>query len=49
MQTSLLSNQIKSGLLMLLYAKISQLSRYSVKTAEVGKISNLLATDLGAI
>ena len=34
---------------MLLYAKITSLTSFSLKSSDIGKISNLLAIDLGAI
>ena len=41
----ILSARIKSGLLMLLYGKISSLTSYTMKTAQLGKITNLLSSD----
>ena len=45
----ILASRIKSGLAMLLYGKISYLSSYMIKSTEIGKITNLLASDLGII
>lgn len=45
----ILASRIKSGLAILLYGKISYLSSYMIKSTEIGKITNLLASDLGVI
>jgi len=34
---------------MLLYAKISKMTNYVIKNSEIGKITNLLASDFGVI
>jgi len=34
---------------MLLYAKLSKMTTYVIKSSELGKITNLLASDLGVI
>ena len=34
---------------MLLYTKISQLTTFSLQSSDLGKITNLLATDMGVI
>ena len=41
----ILSARIKSGLLMLLYGKVSALTSYMMKSAQLGKITNLLSSD----
>jgi hypothetical protein len=45
----ILASRIKSALAMLLYAKISSLTSYVIKSSQLGKITNLLASDLGVI
>jgi len=45
----LLASRIKAALAMLLYAKISNTTNYVIKTSELGKITNLLASDFGVI
>jgi hypothetical protein len=47
--TYILASKIKAGLAMLLYAKISQMTNYVIKSSELGKITNLLASDFGVI
>ena len=47
--TYILASQIKAALAMLLYAKISKMTSYVMKSTELGKVTNLLATDLGVI
>jgi hypothetical protein len=49
MQSSLLASRMKSGLTMLLYAKISNLSSYTIRSSQLGKLTNLLASDMGTI
>jgi hypothetical protein len=49
MKAYIFSARIKSALGMLLYAKVSSLSTSIVKNSEVGKITNLIASDLGAL
>jgi len=44
-----LSSRIKAALAMLLYAKITKLTLYVMKSSEIGKITNLLSSDLGVI
>lgn len=45
----LLGNNIRSGLAMLLYSKISSLTSYTMKTQNLGKITNLLSNDLSVL
>ena len=45
----LLASRIKAALAMLLYAKISKMTNYVIKSSELGKITNLLASDFGVI
>jgi len=45
----MLSSKIKAALATLLYAKISKMTNYVIKTSELGKITNLLASDFGVI
>jgi len=45
----ILGSKIKAALAMLLYAKISKLTNYVIKNSELGKITNLLASDFGVI
>ena len=47
--TYILASQMKSSLAMLLYAKISKMTTYDLKSTKIGKVTNLLATDLGVI
>lgn len=47
--TYTLATHIKAGMAMLLYAKISKATSYVMKSSELGKITNLLSTDLGVI
>ena len=42
-------SKLKAGLSMLLFQKISQMSAFSLQTSDLGKITNLLATDLGVM
>lgn len=44
-----LASRIKSAFAMLLYGKISSLTSYVIKSSQLGKITNLLASDLGVI
>jgi len=48
-ESSILASRIKAALAMLLYAKISKMTNYVIKNSELGKITNLLASDLGVI
>jgi len=48
-ESSILASRIKAALAMLLYAKISKMTNYVIKTSELGKITNLLASDFGVI
>jgi len=41
--------RIKAALIILLYGKISKLTAYIIKSSELGKITNLLSSDLGVI
>jgi ABC-type transport system involved in cytochrome bd biosynthesis fused ATPase/permease subunit len=45
----ILASRIKSSLAMILYGKISSLTAYVIKSSQLGKITNLLASDLGVI
>lgn len=45
----ILASKIKSSLAMLLYAQVSSLTSYMIKSSQLGKITNLLASDLGVI
>lgn len=47
--TYTMATNIKAGLAMLLYAKISKVTSYVIKSSELGKITNLLSNDLGVI
>lgn len=49
LKSAMVMTQIKSALAMMLYAKISNLTSYMLKSSQMGKITNLLANDLGAI
>ena len=40
-------SRLKAGFMMLLYTKISKMTSFSIKSAEIGKITNLIANDLG--
>lgn len=42
----LLFYKMKAGLAMLLYAKLSTMTAYSIKASQTGKITNLLSSDL---
>ena len=44
-----MASKIKAALAMLLYAKISKMTNYVIKISELGKITNLLASDFGVI
>ena len=46
---TLLASKIKSGILTLIYAKISSLSSYVIKSSQLGKLINLLASDMSVI
>jgi len=48
-EASILAAKIKASLAMLLYAKISKMTNYAIKSSELGKIINLLASDFGVI
>ncbi|EAR99878.2 ABC transporter family protein (macronuclear) [Tetrahymena thermophila SB210] len=48
-QTQRTSVQVRLGLINLLYDKISSLSTYSIKQANIGKIINMVSSDFGAI
>ena len=43
------SVQIKTGLAMLLYSKVSKMTSYCLKAADIGKITNLVSNDLSVI
>jgi ABC-type bacteriocin/lantibiotic exporter with double-glycine peptidase domain len=49
LNTYLLSEQIKSGYAMLIYAKLSKLTSYVLNEKLFGKVSNLIANDLAVI
>lgn len=49
LNTQIVLCKMKAGLAMLLYAKLSTLTSYSIKTSHTGRISNLLSNDLAAI
>jgi len=42
-----MATRIKAALIILLYGKISKLTAYVIKSSELGKITNLLSSDLG--
>jgi ABC-type transport system involved in cytochrome bd biosynthesis fused ATPase/permease subunit len=44
-----LGRRIKAALAMLLYSKITKLTLYVMKSSEIGKITNLISSDLGVI
>lgn len=46
---NILSVKIKSLLAMILYSKVSSLTSYTVRATQIGKITNLLSNDLGAL
>ncbi|KAL4478039.1 hypothetical protein ABPG72_013478 [Tetrahymena utriculariae] len=48
-KTQRTSVQVRLGLINLLYDKISNLSTYSIKQANIGKIINMVSSDFGAI
>jgi ABC-type multidrug transport system fused ATPase/permease subunit len=48
-RSHMLATRIKGSLSMLLYAKTSSLTSYVIKSSQLGKITNLLASDLGVI
>ncbi|KAL4432931.1 hypothetical protein ABPG74_014445 [Tetrahymena malaccensis] len=48
-KTQRTSVQVRLGLINLLYDKISSLSTYSIKQANIGKIINMVSSDFGAI
>jgi ATP-binding cassette subfamily C (CFTR/MRP) protein 4 len=48
-QSPILGNRIRSGMILILFAKISKLSQYIVKSSELGKITNLLSNDFNTI
>lgn len=49
LESYLLATRIKSALTMMLYGKMSSLTSYIIKSSQMGKITNLLASDLGVI
>ena len=49
LKSYVLASKIKSVLAMLLYGKVSSLTSYVIKSSQLGKITNLLASDLGVI
>jgi ATP-binding cassette subfamily C (CFTR/MRP) protein 4 len=49
LKSYILASRIKSSLAMLLYARISSLTSYVIKNSQLGKITNLLASDFGII
>lgn len=48
-KTNILAARIKSSLATLLYAKVSSLTSFTIKNSELGKITNLIASDLGVM
>ena len=47
--TYFLTSKLKAALAMLLYAKISSLNSYVMRSSDAGKLTNLLANDLGVL
>lgn len=45
----IISCRIRAGLILLMYAKVSRLTSFSAKSAELGKIINLLSSDFNSI
>jgi ABC-type multidrug transport system fused ATPase/permease subunit len=45
----ILASKIKASMALLLYAKVSKMTSYVIKSTEIGKITNLIATDLGVV
>jgi ATP-binding cassette, subfamily C (CFTR/MRP), member 4 len=45
--TNVLGARLKSGLSMLLYAKVARMTSFSLKSAQMGKVTNLISNDLG--
>lgn len=45
----IISCRIRAGLILLMYAKISRLTSFAIKSAEIGKIINLLSNDFNSI
>lgn len=45
----IISWRIRSGLILLMYAKVSRLSAFNSKSSELGKIINLLSSDFNSI
>jgi len=48
-ETYILASRIKAALTILMYSKISKMTNYVIKSSELGKITNLLASDFGVI
>ena len=48
-ESPILGGRIRSGLILILFAKISNLSQYIVKQSNLGKITNLLSSDFNII
>jgi hypothetical protein len=45
----ILASRVKSALSMLLYSKVSSLTSYVIKNSKLGKITNLIASDMRLI
>jgi hypothetical protein len=45
----MMGSRIKGAMGLLLYAKVSHLTTYIIKTSDIGKITNLLANDLSTL
>ncbi len=43
--SALLNNQLKGAIIFLLFRKVSNLSQYMLKVADMGKVVNMLAND----
>lgn len=48
-EVPILANRVRSSLIFLLYAHLSKISQYTMKSQEFGQIINLLSNDLNAI
>lgn len=48
-EATLLVGRMRSELVFLIYKKLSQISQYTVKTQELGKIINMLSNDFNTI
>ena len=45
----MLGSRVKGGLIMLLFAKVSSLTGFVIRSSKLGRITNLLSNDLGVI